>query len=67
MTGTCPHCGKSLTEAPVVVSEDDPVDLVAYLDRNPARRYEFIRRHGREKFFKLVRDAKQRGYRRPGR
>ena len=49
------------------VNESDAVDLVAYLDRNPARRYEFIRRHGRERFFELVRTAKRRGYRAPGR
>ena len=48
------------------VDESDPVDLIAYLDRNPARRYEFIRRHGREKFFELLRTAKRRGYRRVG-
>ena len=46
------------------VDATDAVDLIGYLDRNPNRRYEFIRRHGRDSFFKLLRTAKRRGYRR---
>jgi len=42
------------------------VELLGYLDRNPARRYEFVRRHGREKFFDLLRAARRKGYRRRG-
>jgi len=52
---------------PAAVNESDPVDLIAWLDRNPAKRYEFIRRHGRGRFFELLRTAKRRGYRGPGR
>ncbi len=58
--------GASIAAA-TAVDESDAVDLVGYLDRNPARRYEFIRRHGRDKFFELIRAAKRRGYRRAGR
>jgi len=49
------------------VDESDAVDLIGYLDRNPARRYESIQRHGKEKFFELLRTAKRRGYRGQGR
>ena len=57
-----------MTEAPrITIADADAYDLIAWLDCNPARRYEFIRRHGRERFFELLRIARRRGYQRPGR
>ena len=55
---------RAAIDGAALVDAGDAVDLIAYLDRDPARRYEYIQKHGKEKFFELLRTAKRRGYRR---
>lgn len=55
---------RAAIDGAAAVEAADAVDLIAHLDRNPARRYEYIQKHGKEKFFELLRTAKRRGYRR---
>ncbi len=38
----------------------DPVAMVAAFDRNPAKRFAFIRRHGTDKYLETIHAAKRR-------
>jgi len=48
------------------VGQADPVELLASLDRNPARKAQFIRRHGTAGYVDLARRARRKGYGRTG-
>lgn len=55
---------RATIDGAAAVDEADATDLISFLDRNPTRRYEFIQKHGKDKFFELLRTAKRRGYKR---
>ncbi|KPK82789.1 MAG: hypothetical protein AMJ81_09260 [Phycisphaerae bacterium SM23_33] len=55
---------RAAIDGAAAVDAADAVDLIGFLDRNPTRRYEFIQKHGKGKFFELLRTAKRKGYRR---
>ena len=45
------------------VTEADPTELMAALDRRPSRKAQFIRRHGTQAFLDLAEAARRKGYR----
>lgn len=53
----------AVTGGATEIGETDPVDLMAALDRNAARKAQFIHRHGAQAFIDLAEAARREGYR----